>query len=272
MAKILKGLSVEEFLHPEDREGLRRLDAVPGVKSFLAETISNIRERFVTVEMMGDGINITQESYPELYSSLAETSKILSIDNVPGFSTKWAYEISMGTEGVKHPRISTLSGAVDILSKEEFSFLLGHELGHLMAGHVPYHNLLITFYTPLLNSIPNAEMFLALLRPMLLQWFRLSDFTADRAGLLACQDINVAITTLAKMSGVPRKYHNSIDVEAFLRQAERFEQNNGNLMDNIIQNLSINTACVPWLVVRAAKLYGWYKNGEYDELIKKHTI
>ena len=74
------------------------------------------------------------------------------------------------------------------------------------------------------------------------------------------------------MSGVPRKYHDSIDVEAFLRQAERFEQNNRNWADNIIQNLSINTACVPWLVVRAAKLYDWYKNGEYDELIKKHTI
>lgn len=272
MAKILKELSVEEFLHPEDKEGLRRLDAVPGMKSFLADAISNVRERFVSVEMMGDGINITHESYPELYHILEETSKVLCIDNIPGFSTKWAYEISMGTEGVKRPRISTLSGAVDILSDKEFAFLLGHELGHLMAGHVPYHNLLITFYTPLLNSIPNAEMFLALLRPMLLQWFRLSDFTADRAGLLSCQDINVAITTLAKMSGVPRKYHNSIDVEAFLRQAERFEQNNGNLMDNIIQNLSINTACVPWLVVRAAKLYDWYKNGEYDELIKKHTI
>lgn len=272
MSKILNGLLIEEFIHLEDKDGLRKIDAIPGMRKFLAETVSNVRERFLTVEMMGDGINITQESYPDLYTILAETSKVLSIDNVPKFSTKWAYEISMGTDGVNHPRISTLSGAVDILSKEELSFLLGHELGHLMAGHIPYHNLLITIYTPFINSIPNAEMFLALLRPLLLQWFRLSDFTADRAGLLACQDINVAITTLAKMSGVPRKYHDSIDVEAFLRQAERFEQNNRNWADNIIQNLSINTACAPWLVVRAAKLYDWYKSGEYDELIKKHTI
>lgn len=272
MSEILKGLSAKEFINPEDKRGLERLDAVPGMKKFLAETISNIREKFITIEMMGDGVNITPESYPDLHSVLSETAKILDIDKIPDFSMRWSYDISIGTEGSKHPRISALSGAVDLLSDKELTFLMGHELGHLMAGHKPYHNLLITFYTPMIKMVPNAEVWLALLRPLLLQWYRLSDYTADRAGLLACQDIDVAIKTMIKMSGIPLKYHDKISPEAFLKQAVRFEQNNRGFADNIIQNLTINTACAPWLVVRAAKLYEWYKSGEYDELIKKHSI
>ena len=254
MSEILKGLSAKEFINPEDKRGLERLDAVPGMKKFLAETISNIREKFITIEMMGDGVNITPESYPDLHSVLSETAKILDIDKIPDFSMRWSYDISIGTEGSKHPRISALSGAVDLLSDKELTFLIGHELGHLMAGHKPYHNLLITFYTPMIKMVTNAEVWLALLRPLLLQWYRLSDYTAD------------------KMSGIPLKYHDKISPEAFLKQAVRFEQNNRGFADNIIQNLTINTACAPWLVVRAAKLYEWYKSGEYDELIKKHSI
>lgn len=268
----LKGISPRDFIHPEDEKDLKRMDAVPGMKKFLAETISDLREKFTSVEMYGDGINITIESYGELYSLLEEATAILNIERAPDFSLTWSYDISVGTEGAKNPRISALSGAIDLLEEDELLFLLGHELGHLMAGHKPYHNLLITFYTPLMNMVPNAQIWLGLLRPMLLQWYRLSDFTADRAGLLVCQDIDVALRTLIKMSGIPQKYYDRINTESILMQAARFDQQNKDFATNIIQNLSINTACVPWTVVRAAKLYSWYKSGEYTSIINNYAV
>ncbi len=268
----LKGVSAKDFTHPDDENGLKRMDAVPGMRKFLAETISDLREKFTSVEMYGDGINVSDASYGELYSLLKEATAILDCERIPDFSLKWSYDISIGTEGAKNPRITALSGAIDLLDEEELLFLLGHELGHLMAGHQPYHNLLITFYTPLMSMIPNAQIWLGLLRPMLLQWYRLSDFTADRAGLLVCQDINVTLKAMIKMSGVPQKYYDSINPESILRQAIRFEQQNTDFANNIIQNLSINTACAPWLVIRAAKLYQWYKSGAYTEIIHTHAI
>lgn len=268
----LKGISPQDFIHPEDEKGLKRMDAVPGLKKFLAETISDLREKFTSIEMYGDGINVSEETYGELYSLLKEASNILDSEKTPDFSLSWSYYISIGTEGAKNPRITALSGAIDLLDDEELLFLLGHELGHLLAGHKPYHNLLITFYTPMMNMIPNAQIWLGLLRPMLLQWYRLSDFTADRAGLLVCQDINVALRTMIKMSGIPQKYYGNINPESILKQAIQFEQKNKDFANNIIQNLSINTACAPWMVVRAAQLYNWYKSGEYTSLINKHAI
>ncbi|MGB9977622.1 MAG: M48 family metalloprotease [Thermovenabulum sp.] len=39
----------------------------------------------------------------------------------------------------------------------------------------------------------------------LLNWVRMSEFTADRAGLLTCQDPEVAASALMKLAGVPQK-------------------------------------------------------------------
>ena len=272
MSVILKGLTPQAFYHPDDFKGLKRLEAVPGIKKFLAETISNLREKFTSIEMYGDGVNITEDGYPELYNILSSVVQTLDRDMIPDFSMTWAYDISMGTEGAKSPRITALSGAVDLLEDDESSFLIGHEIGHIMAGHKPFHNVLITLYTPLMKMIPNAEIWMSLLRPMLLQWYRTSDYTADRAGLLACQDINVALKTMTKMSGMPKKYYNQINTDSILKQAVEFERKNQQLAEGLIQNLSINTACAPWMVVRAAKLYQWYKSGAYTEIINTHAI
>lgn len=272
MKIYLKGLTPHDFYHPDDLKGLKRLEAVPGIKKFLAETISNLREKFTSIEMYGNGINIAKDGYPELYAILVSVSRTLGEENVPDFSLTWGYDIAMGTEGAKSPRITALSGAIDLLDKEEISFLLGHEIGHIMAGHKPYHNVLITLYTPLIKKVPNAEVWISLLRPMLLQWYRTSDYTADRAGLLACQDINVALRTMIKMSGIPKKFYDRIRPDSILMQAAEFERRNQTVAKGLIQNLSINTACAPWMVVRAAKLYQWYKSGAYTEIINNNAI
>lgn len=270
MSKILKGLSVADYIDHEDKEWLDKLDAIPGIKKLLAETIADLQEKLTTINLIGNGISITQESYPDLYIHLSKASKVLDIQDVPDFSVVWSYDMSMKTDGAKRPRIMAHSGAIDVLSDNELCFLLGHELGHIVAGHKPYHDLLMALYTPLMDSLPNAKILLTFLGPKILQWYRISDFTADRAGLLACQDIDVAITAMAKLSGVPQKYHCKIKPESFLRQAKIFEQNNVGLADSIIQNLSMRTATAPWLVVRVAKLYDWYESGEYHKVLDKY--
>ncbi len=272
MIVSLKGLDPQEFYDSEDLKGLKRLEAVPGIKKFLAETISNLREKFTSIEMYGDGINITEDGYPELHNLLTNVANTLGNDCTPNFSMTWGYDISMGTEGAKAPRITALSGAIDLLDNDEIRFLLGHEIGHIMAGHKPFHNVLITLYTPLMKMVPNAEIWLSVLRPLLLQWYRTSDYTADRAGLLACQDINIAFKTMIKMSGIPKKYYDSIRPETIIKQAIEFNRKNQGLAEGLIQNLSINTACAPWLVIRAAKLYQWYQSGAYTNIINKHAI
>jgi hypothetical protein len=37
----------------------------------------------------------------------------------------------------------------------------------------------------------------------------------------------------------------------------------------MVKYLSINAACMPWLVQRAAELLIWYQSGEYDRILNK---
>ena len=103
----------------------------------------------------------------------------------------------------------------------------------------------------------------------LLNWYRVSDFSADRMGLLCCQDINVALSTMIKMAGLPKKYYNQAHIKSFIQQAVDFNRTYSGMMDNIIKYLSINAACMPWLVLRASELLSWYNSGEYQRIINK---
>ena len=263
----LSKIEFEKIEHPEDASIRKNLDAIPTFKTFMMNTVCALREKYISIEFAGNGVHVTKECLPDLYTQLESVCTTLGYEDIPGFSLMWNYHITAGTEGANNPHITSMSGAIDLLTEDELSFLLGHEIGHQVCGHKPYHMFLETLYMPLINTVPGGKMWIGLVRSTLLNWYRYSDFTADRFGLLACQDINVALTTMIKMSGIPKKYFSSINVESFIKQSQEFEMMFSGTAGNLINYVSINTAFSPWLVVRAAALYQWYKSGDYENII-----
>src|SRR5207244_6406320 len=95
--------------------------------------------------------------------------------------------------------------------------VLGHELGRVMSGHALYHTLLVL----LLNVSRSALPFLAgiAILPIqlaLLEWFRKSELSSDRAGLLACQDATASLRVNLKFAGGGDM--TQMDLNAFLAQ------------------------------------------------------
>jgi rubrerythrin len=97
----------------------------------------------------------------------------------------------------------------------------------------------------------------------------MSELTADRAGLLACQDLDACIRAMIKMAGLPQSQYDKINVAAFIDQAHEFGDRNNGLLDETIKFLSIAESTHPWLVLRASELLKWVESGEYDEVLKK---
>jgi Zn-dependent protease with chaperone function len=225
-------------------------------------------EKCAEIEYSGEGINITARSIPQLHRLLIEACNIVGANEVPAFSTDWDYSIGAFSVGEQHKRMVIWSGAVDLLNNDEQLFMIGHELGHMMCGHKTYHMLTEAMYMPIVNS--DLKIWMHLIKMPLLNWYRYSDFTADRMGLLCCQDINIALTTMIKMAGLPKKFHNQANIEAFKRQAQEFDEKFSDTMDTIIKYLSINGAAMPWLVFRASELLKWYNSGEYNRFINRH--
>jgi len=238
-------------------------------QDFLRVTTSKYREAYNEVENQGEGINITNESLPKMYQQLVEACQILGVKEIPTYSTDWEYAPYHFSNGEKHRRIVMMSGSADLFTDAEMMFVLGHELGHMACGHKPYHMLLETFYMPFVNDAA-FKAWASIIKLPLMEWYRMSDYTADRMGLLCCQDINAAITTMIKKAGLPKKCYNNIDVQGFIQQARDFEENFTDTMDRVVKVLSIRSAEFPWLVVRAGKLYDWYHSDKYKQIIEKN--
>lgn len=264
----IRELDTTAILHPLDKSTIETLCNIPGFKTFVDKTVVNIMEKYAEIESSGDGVNITATSVPTVYCSLVDACRILNINEVPACSTDWCYDISFYSIGEKKRRIILQSGTIDLLSQDELLFVLGHELGHMKCGHKTYHMLTEAMYMPVLNS--DFKFWVNLIKMPLLNWYRYSDFTADRMGLLCCQDINTALSTMIKMAGLPKKYYSQANINAFIQQAIDFNKEHSGTIDNIIKYLSINAACMPWLVLRASELLDWYNSGEYDRIIRQN--
>ena len=238
-------------------------------QDFLRATTSKYREAWNEVENQGEGVNITAESLPKMHNQLMEACRILNINQIPAYSTDWMYAPYHFSNGETHRRIVMMSGSADMFDENEMLFVLGHELGHQAAGHKPYHMLLETFYMPFINDGAFAA-WAAIVKLPLLEWYRISDYTADRIGLLCCQDINAALSTMIKKAGLPLKCYDDINIPAFIQQARDFDQNFTSILDKGIKALSVRSSEFPWLVVRAAKLLEWYESGEYQRIINNN--
>jgi peptidase M48-like protein/tellurite resistance protein TerB len=83
------------------------------------------------------------------------------------------------------------SGLYTELSERELLFVIGHELGHV----VYQHHLLPARAVLAQRGAVNAERALKLMA-----WARRAEISADRAGLLCCQDLDVAAKALIKLS------------------------------------------------------------------------
>ena len=253
--------------HPDDEKTINLLNKIPGFKSFLKNTVGKFRESYNEVEYTGNGYDVNFKSMPELYSLLKDTARILGAQKIPSCSTDWYYGISSFTMGDKNPRIILQSGTIELLSPSELRFVFGHELGHLLCGHKPYHMLLEVIYSPFYGEDLAMKAIAATVKLPLMEWYRNSDYSADRVGLLACQDLNVALTTMIKMAGLPQKYYNDINVKAFIDQVVEFEKSFNGKLDTIAKRAYIKSSDFPLLVHRAANLLEWYQSGEYSNIL-----
>jgi Zn-dependent protease with chaperone function len=278
---VLKNLDSTEYEHPFDRQALDALQKVPFfdkvVKAFSEYGI----EKVLLTQYTGNNVKITKESYPKTFKYLDYVCRILEEPNVPDFYCDRGADINGLTVGVIHPIMVLTSYTVDALDEDELIYIIGHEVGHIKSKHVLYYQMasffpviadFIATYTLKLGSIITKPIELALLH-----WKRMSEFTADRAGLLACQDIEAAISVMMKTAGLPKMYFDNVkanrklNIMPFLQQAKAFEQLDYEGYSRIIKILVTLNETHPWMVSRAAELIKWYESGAYTRVIQRLT-
>ena len=270
MKQKLINLDSTIYEHSFDKtalESLRSLDGFDTVTNFILNWTTI---KWHIVQLCGSNFHVTKESCPELYNMVHEAAETLDIDRLPKIYTQWSYNINAMTTGYKNDTILTIySGAVDLMTDPELTYIIGHELGHIKSGHVLYH-VMAQFITQLISSTVLTGKFLIPIQLGLAYWNRMSEFTADRAGLLACQDLDSALSAIMKMAGIPKRYFNTADPHVFLEQANEFMHQYGDTVNSIIRNISILDDSHPWTIMRAYELVKWVESGEYQAILDGH--
>lgn len=264
--KILTGLDHSMYEHPFDQKALTALEGTPGLSIVGKFITKHTVERFYTIQYTGSHLKVTSDNYPSIYEYLQYAAKILDVKQIPELYIQWGYDINAGTVGAENPIIVLNSGLIDLCDDDEIMFAIGHELGHVKSNHMLYH-MMAQVINIIIDQIPFGNIAAVPIQYALYYWDRMSEFTADRAGLLCCQNKDAAIRAFMKMSGMPIKQFNNIQYQTFIQQAKDFKQLDYEGMNKIVKLLSIADESHPWTVMRAAELLNWISSGDYSKFV-----
>jgi len=158
------------------------------------------------------------------------------------------------TFGLSSPKVVVLhSTLLQVMDADELRFVLGHELGHVRLGHTWLNSLVGG-----MAGIPGPFLTSAILAMAFLWWNRACEYSADRAGLLACGKPQKAISALIKLAA-GTEARTRADLEQTLRHIEAED-------DHALASLSEALSTHPMMVRRIEELRHYATSAEYRRL------
>ncbi len=159
------------------------------------------------------------------------------------------------TFGLSSPKIVVLYSALfETMDADEIRFILGHELGHVSLGHTWLNTLLGS-----MAGIPAGIGPAILLTGAFLWWNRSCEYSADRAGLLACGKLNKAVSSLLKLEAGPKEVPSEADLQRALTLLETED-------DNLVNVLGEALATHPMIIRRVNALRKYAATQDYQNL------
>ena len=163
------------------------------------------------------------------------------------------------------PFIILNSGTVKLLDDEQLSYVMGHEVGHIMSDHVLYRTMTVLLIQLASMGFPIVGLAARAVLVALLEWSRKSELSSDRAGLLAIQTPQGVMGTMLKMAGGGDSEEMNLD--EFIVQAEEYRES-GDVADQVFKVLNLMGQSHPFYVLRVAEIRSWIEEGDYDRILR----
>jgi Zn-dependent protease with chaperone function len=270
----LKGLIASEFQHESDVQATETLRKIPGLDRAVAKIMELGFERMFYLDNIASNVRVTPAMFGRLHRALTWACQILDIEEPEMYVTvdpvpnAWTY-------GHTKPFVVMTTGLIDMLDEEERLFVIGHELGHIKAGHVLY-TLIARNIAAIVELIGQATFGIGALLGQglayaLLEWYRKAELTGDRAGLLVVQDLEPGIRTFMKLSGGARSMYEDMNREEFFRQIRDYEDADRSDLNRAYKILLTVDRTHPYSILRAKELDAWFGAG-YRDLMQRRGV
>ena len=262
----LPGISSRAYEHPADRSALVALRKLTGFDVLLRKLFGLINERALRLSFLAGSVRVSDRQFPHIHALVRDGSYILDLPEVPEVYVMQEPTVNAMALGRDRPFIVITTGLVNLHDPEELRFVIGHELGHILSGHAVYRTMLL-YLIRLAQRIawmPIGYLGLRAIIWGLEEWFRKSELSCDRAGLLAGQDVDAAKRALMKTAGGPQL--SELNPDAFREQAREYDAV-PDLRDSVLKLLQLLGNTHPFAVVRFAELDRWAAGGEYQRIL-----
>ena len=196
---------------------------------------------------------VTSENSSEVFSLLEENSARLQVEEINVFILP-SQNLNAYTFGLHSPKAVVLySSLFQIMDRDEIQFILGHEMGHVRLGHT-WLNTLVGG----MAGIPSSLGAAAIMELAFRWWNRACEYSADRAGVLACGKPNKAVSALIKLeTGVSSL--NQDGLQAVIQHLESDDE-------DILHNLEETLASHPMVAKRIDEIRHFASTRAYREM------
>jgi Zn-dependent protease with chaperone function len=269
--RILPGLGPGDFQHPQDAIATDALRRIPGLDRVLSKVLEYGFERLAYLDNIASNVRVTPRMFPRLHRNLIWACKILDVPEPELYVTVNPVPNAF-TYGHTKPFVTLTSGLVDMLDDEELLFVIGHEVGHIKAGHVLY-GAMARNIAAVIELIGQATFGIGALLGQgliysLLEWYRAAELTADRAGLLCVQDLDPALRAFMKLAGGATRLQGEMDRDEFLRQIREYEDADRSMLNKAYKIFLTSSRTHPFAILRAKHVDLWHGSG-YPELMER---
>ena len=266
---LLHNISPKAWEHPADKATLSALKQIPALDIILKNLIGVLHEKSFRLLFLASAVRVSEKQFPAYYKHLRNACEILDSPYLPEMYVSQNPIMNAGAFGAHKPFIVLNSSIIEKLNEEETLAIIGHELGHCLSGHALYHTLLtlliiVSQYILQILNIPISGIILRGIIYALLEWYRKSELSADRAGLLVVQDPMVSYHVLMKLAGGTKV--EQMDINEFFQQAADYEAS-GDILDSVHKVLILIEQTHPFPVLRLTELKTWIDKGDYDKIL-----
>lgn len=263
--RVLSEISSRAWEHPADRAALQALRRIPVFDDVLRSLFGFFGEKPIRLAFQANAVRVSENQFSRVHTLYRDVCTTMDpVREYPVYVSQTPM-VNAGAYGMDEPFIILNSGTIRLLSDEELAFVLGHELGHIMSDHVLYRTMTVLLIQLASMGFPIVGLAARAVLVALLEWYRKSELSSDRAGLLSIQEPEVAMGAMLKMAGGGTDEESNLD--EFIVQAEEY-RTGGDVADQVYKVLNLMATTHPFYVLRVSEIRSWIESGDYDRILR----
>ena len=229
--------------------------------------VTPVAERALILEQISTSVLVGPEQLPHVHQMVLDAAAVLDVEPPQLYIRQNpqpnAYTLAISG---RQPVVVVHSSLVELMSAAELQAVVAHELGHLKCDHGVWLTVANVLSMGIEISPLVPQFVVQNVQDELLRWSRAAELTCDRAALLVAGDTDVVVSVLMKLSGGTPKLAGQLNVDAFLDQARRYDEQSATALGYFLRNAQTRQLTHPLPVARAREIDAWARSPEFQKL------